>query len=152
MRRAGVVPGESRVAGIHPESDKDFARQMFVDFDEELDYWRDNYASSCFHRDGMEFRDYEAAVKLGINVFLRSHGRSFDELKEQLAESYERTRGNSLIEWPEASVAAGAAWQRMADRLASRISFHANRRSAPALPDTARPGRAPAATTPQAPP
>lgn len=129
------------MAGIHPESDKDFARQMFVDFDDEMSYWRDNYDNCQFYRDGMEFRDYEAAVKLGINVFLRSHGRFFEELKDQLAESYERTRGNSPIEWSEASKAAGAAWQRMADRLALRISYHANRRCAPALPNTARPRR-----------
>ena len=140
------------MAGIHPESERDFARQMFVDFDDELAYWRDNYENSRFFRDGMEFRDYEPAVKLGINVFLRSHGRSFDELKDQLAESYERTRGKAPIEWSEASVAAGAAWQRMADRLASRISYRANRQYALGFPSTARPIRTPAPTSPQSPP
>ena len=98
---------------------------MFVDFDDELGFWRDNYRTSPFYRDGMEFRDYEPAVKLGINVFLRSHGRSFDELKAQLADSYERTRGHSPLEWSEASVAAGAAWDRMAAKLASRVSYQA---------------------------
>ena len=135
------------MAGNHPESEKDFARQMFVDFDDELNYWRESYSRCPFFRDGMEFPDYEPAVKLGINVFLRSHGRSFDELKEQLAESYERTRGNTPIDWSEASVAAGAAWQRMADRLESRMS-PANRRAGPVLPNTARPRRTTAAANP----
>lgn len=119
------------MAGMFPESDKDFARQMFVDFDEELGFWRDNYQTSPFHREGMEFRHYEPAVKLGINVFLRSHGRTFEELKAQLADSYERTRGNSPLEWCEASVAAGAAWDRMAAKLASRVSYHARAESKP---------------------
>lgn len=136
------------MAGIHPESERDFARQMFVDFDDELNYWRDSYNSSCpFYRDGMEFPDYEPAIKLGINVFLRSHGRSFDELKEQLAESYARTRGNTPIEWSEASVAAAAAWQRMVDRLATRISG-ASHRATPTRPNTPRPRRTTAAANP----
>lgn len=140
------------MTGIHPESDKDFARQMFVDFDDELAYWRDNYETSTFFRDGMEFRDYEPAIKLGINVFLRSHGRSFDELKDQLAESYERTRGATPIEWSEASGAAGAAWQRMADRLALRISYHAKRALDPGILTTERPRRTVPSAHPQTPP
>lgn len=102
-------------------ADPDIASQTFVDFDRELLFWRDRYQSCRFFRPGLEFGDYEPAIKLGINVFLRSHGRSFDELKDQLIESYERTRGTTSLEWSEASVAAGEVWQRMHDRLEARI-------------------------------
>ena len=139
------------MTGIHPESEKDFARQMFVDFDDELSYWRDSYSSSPFYRDGMEFPDYEPAIKLGINVFLRSHGRCFDDLKEQLGESYARTRGKAPIDWSEASIAAGAAWQRMADRLATRISSASRHATAP-LPNTPRPRRSTVMQNPHSPP
>ena len=103
------------MASIH--ADPDAACQTFVDFDEELLFWRDRYRNSRFFRPGLEFGDYEPAIKLGINVFLRSHGRSFDELKDQLLESYERTRGKTPLDWAEASAAAGAAWERMHDKV-----------------------------------
>lgn len=105
--------------GIH-DANPDIARQMFVDFDEELLFWRDRYRTCGFFRPGLEFGDYEPAFKLGINVFLRSHGRSFDELKDHLLESYERIRGATPLEWSEASAAAGAAWERMHEKLECR--------------------------------
>lgn len=105
--------------GIH-DPNPDIARQMFVDFDEELLFWRDRYRNCGFFRPGLEFGDYEPAFKLGINVFLRSHGRSFDELKDHLLESYERIRGSTPLEWSEASAAAGAAWERMHEKLECR--------------------------------
>lgn len=126
---------------MHSDSDKDHARQMFVDFDDELRFWRGGYRTSCFYRPGIEFEDYEPALKLGINVFLRSHGRPFDELRDQLAESYQRTRDSSPLEWHEASAAAAAAWARMSEQLQARIDLHANRDPRPARPRTARPAR-----------
>ncbi|MGH8086398.1 MAG: hypothetical protein ACREPV_14175 [Lysobacter sp.] len=89
----------------------------FVDFDGELQFWRAHHRHHPFFRPGLDFVDYEPALKLGINVFLDGHGRTFDELREQLAEPYERTRGNSPLDWNEASAAAEAAWLRMQHKL-----------------------------------
>jgi len=89
----------------------------FVDFDGELQFWRAHHRHHAFFRPGLEFADYEPALKLGINVFLDGHGRTFDELRGQLAEAYERTRGNSPLEWNEAAAAAEAAWSRMQHKL-----------------------------------
>jgi len=90
----------------------------FVDFDGELQFWRAHHRHHAFSRPGLQFADYEPALKLGINVFLDGHGRTFDELREQLVEAYERTRGNSPLDWNEASAAAEAAWRRMHRKLA----------------------------------
>ena len=111
---------------------------MFVDFEDEVTHWRNHYRDSRFYRDGLDFRDFEASVKLGINAFLRSHGRSFSELKEQLADAYERTRGTTPLDWSEASIAAEAAWDRMDARLASRISYQATQDMRPQLPSSTR--------------
>lgn len=91
----------------------------FVDFDGELQYWRAHHRHHAFFRPGLEFEAYEPALKLGINVFLDGHGRSFDELREQLIEAYERTRGDSPLDWNQASVVAEAAWLRMLGKLAA---------------------------------
>ncbi len=89
----------------------------FVDFDGELRFWRAHHRHHAFFRSGLDFRDYEPALKLGINVFLDGHGRTFDELREQLSEAYDRTRGDSPLDWNEASPAAEAAWRRMQEKL-----------------------------------
>lgn len=99
----------------HGESDNEIARQLFVDFDEQLMHWRDHLFGCPFYREGLDFDDYGPAFKLGIHVFLRSHGRSFADVKDELGDSYERTRGASRLDWNDASPAASAAWQRMAE-------------------------------------
>ena len=106
--------GEFQVA--NKQVDQDGACQTFVDFDGELSFWRDGFQNYQFFRPGFHFGDYEPAIKLGIDVFLHSHGRSFDEMKDQLGESYERTRGSAPLDWSEASAAACAAWERMRGR------------------------------------
>lgn len=129
------------MSSTYSESEREFARQMSVDFDEELTHWRNHYADSRFYREGLDFRDFEASIKLGINAFLRSHGRTFNELRDQLADSYERIRGATPLDWSEASIAAEAAWDRMDARLASRINDEASRDLRPPLPSSTRPAR-----------
>lgn len=91
----------------------DVACQTFVDFDGELRFWRERYQCHDFYRPGLKFADYEPAIKLGIDLFLHGHGRSFEEMEEQLRQSYERTRGAAPLDWSEARVPARAAWGRM---------------------------------------
>lgn len=140
------------MSSTYSESEREFARQMFVDFDEEVTHWRNNYSGSRFYREGLDFRDFEASVKLGINAFLRSHGRTFGELRDQLADSYDRTRGTTPLDWSEASVAAEAAWDRMDARLASKIHDGASRDARPPLPSNSRPARKSSTTQPSSPP
>lgn len=140
------------MSNTHTESEREFARQMFVDFDEEVTHWRNNYPDSRFFREGLDFRDFEASIKLGINAFLRSHGRTFSELRDQLEDSYDRIRGTTPLDWSEASIAAEAAWDRMDAKLASRLNHDASRDARPPLPSSTRPGRVAPGTTPASPP
>lgn len=89
----------------------------FVDFDGELRYWSSQYPDSPFFRPGLAYEDFEPAFKLGINVFLHGHGRSFEEQSGDLADAYNRTRGSSPLDWNEAKPAAAAAWRRMQEKL-----------------------------------
>lgn len=103
---------ENAVANIQAHK-PDIACQTFVDFDGELRAWSEQYQNHDFFRTGLKFADYEPAIKLGIDVFLHSHGRTFDEMEEQLKHAYERTRGTAPLDWSEARAAARAAWERM---------------------------------------
>ena len=87
----------------------------FVDLDRELAFWREHFRHFPFFQPGLEFSDYVPAFKLGINMFLRSRGRGFDEQRDQLAVAYQRTRGDSRLDWQEACAATAAAWERMGD-------------------------------------
>ena len=89
----------------------------FVDFDGELRYWSSQYPDSPFFRPGLAYEDFEPAFKLGINVFLHGHGRSFEEQSGDLADAYNRTRGSSPLDWNEAKPAAAAAGRRMKEKL-----------------------------------
>jgi len=95
------------------DSVQDAAQQNFVDLDKELGYWRYAYREHPAFSPNRGFAEYEAALKVGIHAFLDDHGRSFEEMRDALGETYRRTRGDSRLDWDEASSAAAAAWHRM---------------------------------------
>ena len=92
---------------------QDAAQQNFVDLDKELTYWRYAYREHPAFSPNRSYEEYEAALKVGIHAFLDDHGRSFEEMRDALGETYRRTRGDSRLDWDEASSAAAAAWHRM---------------------------------------
>ena len=92
---------------------RDAAQRNFVDLDKELDYWRYACREHPAFSPNWGFEEYEAALKIGIHAFLDDHGRSFEEMREGLGETYRRTRGDTPLDWDEASSAAAAAWHRM---------------------------------------
>lgn len=84
----------------------------FVDLDSELEYWRRTYARQTEHS-GLRYGDREPAVKLGLDAYVRSRGRSMDDMEEELHACYERTRGASRLDWEQARAVVEAAWQRV---------------------------------------
>lgn len=95
------------------DSVQDAVQQNFVDLDKELAYWRYAYREHPAFSPNRGYEEYEAALKVGIHAYLDDHGRSFEEMRDGLGETYRRTRGGSLLDWDEASSAAAAAWHRM---------------------------------------
>lgn len=100
----------------------------FVDFDGELAFWREQFSRYPFFQPGLEFADYAPAFKLGINMFLHGRGRGFDEHSAQVIEAYDRTRGESRLDWHEACAAAVAAWRRMRENPSRPDPLDASRR------------------------
>ena len=76
--------------------------------------WRASYTREPYYRDGHTYDDYAPAYGLGIGSLVadKYRDRSFDDIEGSLAEEWDMYRGNSRLNWTEASPAARAAWAR----------------------------------------
>lgn len=84
-----------------------------VDLDSELSYWRAHYRL-LFGRPGLRFSDYEPAVKLGLDVYVRSQGGDWPAAEDDLLrDRYRRVHGASRLEWDDARAVAAAACERV---------------------------------------
>ncbi|WOP14334.1 glycine zipper domain-containing protein [Ottowia sp. SB7-C50] len=78
------------------------------------DHWRSHYEREPYYRAGHTYDDYAPAYGLGIGSLVadKYRERDYDEIEPELARDWEIYRGESRLNWPEASPAARAAWQR----------------------------------------
>lgn len=83
-----------------------------IDIDSEIAYWRHHYRGMV-PRAGLRYSDHEPAVKLGLDAYMRGHGRHVKEMLEELRVCYQRTRGDSRLDWEEARPIIEAVWRRM---------------------------------------
>ncbi|MGO1068708.1 hypothetical protein [Lysobacter sp. CA199] len=83
-----------------------------LDLDSELSYWRNHYRG-LIDRPGLRFGDYEPAIKLGLDAYMRGHGRSLDEMEDELRACYKRVRALSRLDWDEARRVVAAACERV---------------------------------------
>ncbi|MBT2747480.1 MULTISPECIES: hypothetical protein [unclassified Lysobacter] len=84
-----------------------------VDLDAELSHWRRHHRGLLIDRTGLRFGDYEPALKLGLDAYMRGHGRSFSDMEEELRGCYRRVRGVSRLDWDEARIVVAAACERL---------------------------------------
>lgn len=86
-----------------------------IDIESELGYWRSHYRGLT-HCEGLRYSDHEPALKLGLDAYMRGHGRSIDEMEQELRDGYRRTRGGSRLDWDQARGVVEAAWHRLNNR------------------------------------
>jgi hypothetical protein len=82
----------------------------------EEQHWRGTYEREPYYQRGMTFDDYAPAYRVGGEARGRYGDASFDEVEDPLAGDYERSRGNSRLEWGDAKDATRAAWTRVGGR------------------------------------
>jgi hypothetical protein len=82
-------------------------------------FWRDAYRQRPYVEPGRPYSDYQPAYRFGWEAACRYPGRSFEELEADLAEDWERERGNSTLPWNRAGQASRDAWSRVTNRVAS---------------------------------
>jgi hypothetical protein len=80
-----------------------------LDMESELAYWR-RYYRRLPGGGALRYGDYDPAVKLGLEAYMRSHGRGLAEMEEELMRCYKRTRGASRLEWDQARSVVKLAW------------------------------------------
>lgn len=83
-----------------------------IDMDSELGYWRSRYRGLP-GGSALRYGDYEPAVKLGMDAYMRSRGRSIDEMEDELEICYRRTRGISRLDWQQARAVVRLAWNHL---------------------------------------
>ncbi|MEO8755661.1 MAG: hypothetical protein ABI624_23605 [Casimicrobiaceae bacterium] len=76
-------------------------------------YWRDTYTSEPYYQKDLAFDDYAPAYRLGGEAHGRYGDARFDEVESDLADDYERLRGESRLDWNDAKNATRAAWTRV---------------------------------------
>lgn len=97
--RSGAAP-----APMSPEA---------VDLDSELSYWRAHYRAR-FGLPGLRFSDYEPALKLGLDAYVRGQGGSRPEAgDDEWRDRYRRVHGASRLDWDQARAVAAAARERV---------------------------------------
>lgn len=87
-----------------------------VDPTVEEEYWRDTYRGEPYYAEGRDYDFYAPAYRAGYEGRVKYHGRSFDEVEDELAEEYTRFQGNDMT-WEEVRPATRAAWDRVDRRI-----------------------------------
>jgi uncharacterized protein (TIGR02284 family) len=76
-------------------------------------HWRENYTREPYYEKGRSFDDYGPAYRLGVTGRTGYDEGDWTAVEPRLAGEWESNRGNSTLNWQQASPAARAAWDRV---------------------------------------
>lgn len=76
-------------------------------------YWRETYSSEPYYESGLTYDDYSPAYKVGYQGRADYGNRTWEDAEMDLQSNYQKTRGNSRLEWDDAKSASRAAWDRV---------------------------------------
>ncbi|MBB4128976.1 hypothetical protein GGR77_004308 [Xanthomonas translucens] len=86
---------------------------VVLDREKELDFWKANFAQAPFHQPGHVFTDYEPALKLAYDAYLKYHGQRFEDVAPQLHDVFLRDHPRSRLDWLQVRSVVQAAWLRL---------------------------------------
>lgn len=94
-------------------------------------YWREHYLEQSYVPSGAVYDDYQPAYRYGVDSYSARYavgsGLGFDEVEPELATGWERARGESTLQWPQARHAARDAWLRTHDTVSRSSTGDADR-------------------------
>ncbi|HEY5973016.1 MAG TPA: hypothetical protein VIT22_13845 [Pseudoxanthomonas sp.] len=89
-------------------------KDVILDIDHELDYWRGHYMHSAFHRTPRPFEDYLFTLKFGYDMYLLNHGCDLEALLPVMRDRYQATAiARDNLGWPLAEAVVRETWKRM---------------------------------------
>lgn len=85
-------------------------------------YWRKNFSTRDYVRRGSPYEVYERAYRVGYEGFAKygHHGRTYEEVEDNLRSDYEALADQTELGWDEARGAVQDAWQRVGDTGSAR--------------------------------
>lgn len=96
-------------------------KNVMLDIDSELHYWRQNYTQAAFHRTYRPFDQYLPTLKFGYDMYLLNHGDGLDELLPVMRARYEATmERDQCLDWPLAEAVIRETWKRMRPQIDCR--------------------------------
>jgi len=78
----------------------------------EDDYWRKNYSSRPYVRQGATYEEYRPAYQHGWEARNQYGEQNWDEIEEDMERNWRQRQGASSLDWPNAKPAARDAWDR----------------------------------------
>lgn len=115
-------------------------KNVMLDIDSELDYWRQNYMQAAFHRTSRPFEQYLSTLKFGYDMYLLNHGSGLEELLPIMRARYEATtESDQCLEWPLAEAVIRETWKRMRPQINYRAKVAGDSMIASPLPGLPHP-------------
>lgn len=106
-------------------------KDVMLDIDSELAYWRLHYTQGAFHRTPRPFDDYLFTLKFGYDMYLLNHGCDLEKLLPAMRSRYQATAtARDHLDWPLAEAVIRETWKRMQPAPAQRLSRGAVRPAA----------------------
>ncbi len=91
-----------------PENNK----PVQADSDPLHSHWREVYQKEAYYREGYSYEDYGPAYTAGHDLATKQPEKNYEEHESDLAHNWHIYRGDSKLDWKEASPAVRAAWER----------------------------------------
>lgn len=89
-------------------------KNVMLDIEREIAFWRLHYAQSAFHRSPRPFESYAPTLKFGYDMYLLGGGCDLAKLLPAMRVRYEATDwGLDHLEWPLAEAVIRETWKRM---------------------------------------
>lgn len=76
------------------------------------EHWREKFESEPYYREGYTYEDYGPAYEAGVEAVVKDPDLRYEDHESTLAHEWHIFRGDSRLDWKEASPAVRAAWER----------------------------------------
>jgi hypothetical protein len=79
-------------------------------------YWRESYTKQPYYAKNRDYDFYAPAYRAGWEGRAKYHGKTFEQVEDELAADYKRYQGKDFY-WDEVRPATRAAWERIDARV-----------------------------------
>jgi hypothetical protein len=99
-----------------------------VNWSTENAYWRDNYTTRPYYKEGDKYETYQPAYHYGVEAYRKNHGKKYEDVKESsLRSGWGHFKHNSKMAWEDAKEATHDAYDRLFRRHSEGRSDHSER-------------------------